>query len=130
MTKRIPKKILRKSRHIRWYHHKSPDSLDSLRYHFVIVDDRGRGHREDIFESITGQLQQLQSIEMVGLYLEGRVLDSKFGCLYGCFDSPIASRELNLSKIDVPKRWDKRLRSRVRRGFSVGDYVTNLYGLS
>ncbi len=118
------KVIPRKSRHIRWYHHTSPGRLDALRYHFVVVDDR---NRRDIFESIAGQLQVLQSIEMIGDYLEGRVLNSKFRYLYGRFDSPIAPRELNLSKIDVPKKWDKKLRERVRRGFSVEDYVVNLY---
>lgn len=41
-TKTFPKMVFKNERHIRWNYENSPDAAKSLRYHFIVVDDKNR----------------------------------------------------------------------------------------
>ncbi|MFC1682574.1 hypothetical protein ACFL0X_03070 [Nanoarchaeota archaeon] len=88
--------IHRNSRHIRWNWEKSPDVLESVRYHFVIVDDKGRARIKD---EILGQIQRVRSGIGVVREVEGRVKGSRLNYLFLSFDTPVALRELHLGTL-------------------------------
>lgn len=115
-------KLKKSIRHIRWNWENSPDSEDMVRYHFVIVDDK---FREGTMENILMQIQNFGSLEIVRSE-EGKVEGTKFRYLFHSYDSNVAPRILDWSKVKncFVKR-DSQLRER-RRGF-IEDYVFGLY---
>ncbi len=114
--------VLKKSRHIRWNWEQSPDSEELVRYHFVIVDDKGReGIRNQIFE----QLQKVSSgIEMIR-EREGKVKGTEYRYLFSSFETVLGPEMIDFTKIRKPIKRDKDLIER-KRG-NIEDYVSRLY---
>jgi hypothetical protein len=121
MAKIFRKKIAKTDRHIRWNWEQSPDDLEKVRYHFIIVDNK---RREGTFESIINQFQKFNPIEIVRK-VEGKVENSPYRYLFNSFDTQIAPREIDLTKIGLPKVKDSDLYE--RKIGSVEDYVEKLY---
>jgi len=108
-------------RHIRWNWEQSPDSDEKARYHFIIVDNKRRkGRMEEIFD----QFQKLNSIEIIRS-VDGKVEGSPHRYLFDSFDTNIAPREIDLTKLSLPKIKDKNLYE--RQIGSIEDYVEKLY---
>ena len=120
----IPKKsyVLRKSRHMRWNWEKTPSSEELVRYHVVVVDNKGRERiRNQIFE----QLQQVSSgIEMIR-EREGKVKGSPYRYLFSTFDTVLGPEVIDFTKIRKPIKRDIDLVER-KRG-TIEDYVSRLY---
>jgi len=122
MVKIPSKKILKKSRHLRWNWEQSPENNEKVRYHFVIVCDR---NREKIRDAILGQIQEISSgIEQIR-QIEGKVENSKLRYLFASYDTHVAPRELQLYKISKSRKKDPDLIER-KRG-NIEDYVSNFY---
>ena len=119
-------KISKKSRHIRWNWEPSPENPKELvRYHFVIVDDRGR---KKIRNQILEQIQKITpGIEVIREGIEGRVMGTRLRYLFSTYDTVIAPEPINLYQIGKPVKRDFELRERIKKGFNVEDYVANLY---
>lgn len=88
------KRILKKSRHIRWNWRESPESSEDkrkTRYFFDNVDDK---FREEKIKRVLGYVNSLTTInfsfEQIGVDLEGKVENTKFRYLCKVYDSDCA----------------------------------------
>jgi len=116
------KKVCKNSRHIRWNWEKSPEIPDSVRYHFVVVNDKGRGRTLNL---ILEQLQKVESgLENVRI-IEGNVVNSKFKYLFASYDSVVAPKMIDWTKLNKQVRKDADLFERSRG--SIENYVADLY---
>jgi hypothetical protein len=113
-------KIMKHSRHVRWNWERSPDNENNVRYHFVIVDDRGR---EGIMRKILGQLQLYDSLVSIRS-VEGS-LGRGLRYLYESYDTTIAPRMIAWSKVGKLIKRDPDLRERTIG--NVEDYVARTY---
>ena len=95
----IKKYVLKNSRHIRWNWERSPADEELIRYHFIVVDDKGR---ERTMNKILAQLQKVSpGIEPIRRR-EGKVANSELRYLFeplffflrlrSVFDDPYRSR--------------------------------------
>ena len=101
LMKSIPKKkyISRKERHIRWNCEQSPDSKGLVRYHTIVVDDKGR---EKIRNQIFEQLHKVSSgIERIR-EREGKVGGSEYRYLFSSFDTVLGPDVIDFTKIRKP----------------------------
>ena len=114
--------VLKKSRHIRWNWEKSPNSEELVRYHVVVVDDKGR---EKIRNQIFEQLQKVSSGIEIIRERESKVIGSKFKYLFSTFDTVLSPEMIDFTKIRKPIKRDFDLVER-KRG-SVEDYVSSIY---
>ena len=119
VIKMIAKKEI--DRHVDWNWEQSPDNHLLIRYHFVVVDDR---NREGIMRRIVGQLAKVESVERVKTS-EGKVKNSKFRYLFESYDSQIAPRVIDWTKVKKPIEFDPDLRE--RHIGSIEDYVADKY---
>jgi len=122
--------IPKKSRHIRWSSHESPDNFDMeyglVRYFFVIVDDSESDRRRTL-SKILSQLSEVDSRLIKIDKFEGKIEESKWGCLFAIYDSIVSHTVLNLGKLGRPVRKDDNLYQ--RKVLNVEDYVSNLYNV-
>ncbi len=120
----IPKReyVSKQSRHIRWNWEKSPESGESVRYHFIVVDDR---NRKETMNIILEQIQQTNSGIEIIRERNGRVDNSRFGYYFLTFDTVVAPKELDLIKLGKPIRRDRDLKERERG--SLENYVAKFY---
>ncbi len=113
---------MKDSRHIRWSWERSPESEELVRYHFIVVDDK---NRKEIMNRILEQIQQVNSgIETIR-EIHGRVDNSRFGYYFLTFDTSVAPRELDFTKLRKPLKRDIDLKERERG--HIEDYVAELY---
>lgn len=122
MAKVFGKKIKKTDRHVRWNWQQSPDDQEKVRYHLVVVDNK---RREGTMEKIFGQFQELRPIDIIRQGVEGKVEGSPHRYLFNSFDTETAIREIDLTKIALPKVRDYDLYE--RKIGSVEDYVENLF---
>ncbi len=125
VMKYIPlrKYVLRDSRHIRWNWERSPVEEGLIRYHFIVVNDKGR---ERIMDKILAQLQKVSpGIESIRK-LEGRVANSKMGYLFESFDSSLAPSVIDWKGLGTIKR-DPELYERKKGSENIKDYVADFY---
>ncbi len=118
-------RVFKKSRHIRWNWQESPDARDqdgndSVRYHFVVVEDR---NRKGIMNQILEGLAQYGGVTPVR-EVEGDVKDSKLKFLFCSYDTLIRPEKINWPN-GKPLKMDRDLRERQRR--NIEDYVRNKY---
>ena len=95
-----------------------------VRYHFVIVDNKGR---EQIRDGIFNQIQKAGMAVELLRETEGSVRDSRLKYLLVTFDTYLAPREIDWTKIRLPKVPDDRLYERKKKGTSLEAYVMGLY---
>jgi hypothetical protein len=119
------KSINKKSRHIRWNWEKSPDQEDSNRYHFVIVDDKGRRQK---LEKILGNMQgksiiysPFNEVRMT----EGKVEGSHFRYLFVSYDSSYPPAFVSFEGVSEKTLQDKDLYE--RKVGNVEDYVADFF---
>jgi hypothetical protein len=116
------KKVFRRSRHIRWNWEQSQDNRELIRYHIVVVDDKNRG---GVMNKFLDQIQKVSSgLEKIREY-GGKVADSNLRYLFGSYDTVVAPKEIDWTKISKSIKKDGDLRERVRG--NIEDYVANLY---
>lgn len=108
-------------RHIRWNWEKSPDREDTVRYHYIVVDNK---RREGAFESILEQFQRLKATEIVRTR-EGKVEGSPHRYLLNSFDINVAPREIDKTRFRLPLVRDRNLYE--RQIGSIEEYVRKLY---
>jgi len=116
------KRIRRTQRHIRWNWEASPDSPELVRYHFIIVDDKGR---ETTLNLLLNQLVEYGGGAEIVRRTEGKVVETEFRYLFGSYDSRTKPTMLNFSKIGKPTRRDKELSE--RKIGNIENYVADLY---
>lgn len=124
MKKIVKPKILIKSRHIEWNLEKSPDRENCVRYHFVIVGDKGR---ERTVNKILLQIQKIGSIQIIR-EIEGKVAGSDFRYFFGSYDTEVAFREIELSKISLQKMQNSELYERKGK-LNIEDYVAERFAM-
>lgn len=117
------KKVSRTGRHLRWNWQQSPDDPEKVRYHFVVVDDKGRDAK---LNEILEQLRRYNSVEEIRK-VAGKVSGTKLMYLLGTYDSPTAPTELSLERVAGQRRRDTSLTERVREGHSIVAYVARIY---
>ena len=124
------KKILRKSRHLRWNWIISPEDSEKIRYYFNVVDDK---FREEKIKQILDKIQggTIINFNFEGIQtLEGKVKGTNFRYLCRIYDS-ICSSSLASSAVQkvfgksVVK--DPNLYDRTKSGTSLEDYLVKLY---
>jgi len=128
-TKKPPQRgVRRNSRHVRWNWEMSEDATgdtssdrDSVRYHFVIVDDK---NREGILAKIEGDLQRCGNI-VYARRKEGKVRNSELRYLFVSFDSVVAPKMIRWKRVKRPVKPDDNLVER-KKG-NIETYVSNLY---
>jgi len=119
------KYILRESVHVRWNVQKSPDNFECVRYLAVFVDNQ---RRENNLDELLHQIQRMGgSITDFRRRGEGRVRKSDFRYLFVSFDTKLAEREINWSKLTGRKKRNPKLYERIKKRCTVEDYVTNFY---
>jgi hypothetical protein len=117
--------ILKKSRHARWNWERSPDNLDAVRYHFIIVDDKDRkGKMRNIIDSIRSKITSNYSFDRVRS-VEGKVAETEFRYLFESYDALYSPTLLNMNRLFKRNVRDKDLYER-KKG-NIEDYVANLY---
>ncbi|MCA9487879.1 MAG: hypothetical protein KC516_02870 [Nanoarchaeota archaeon] len=122
------KRIFKKSRHIRWNWEQSPDDSEMVRYHFVVVDDKDRdGKIAKIMHNALKKSIVSYPFNPIREDLEGRVGNSGLRYLFETYDTKYSSEFMDPSKIFERVVKDPNLKERVRKGFSVEDYVADFY---
>lgn len=116
-------RIPNKTRHIRWNFEPSPDTLETGRYHFVVVDDKDR---EGIMERILEQVRNYGGIEHIRT-IEGKVTDSRYRFLYQSWDANVDPNKIDWEKIGKPVKRDRDLRER-QNSQGIEDYLVRTYG--
>mgnify|MGYP001570023190 CR=1 FL=1 len=124
-TRTLPKKVKRTERHIRWNWEVSPDSPESARYHFIVVDDK---NREMTMNSLIGRISNAgitnSPVELIRTR-QGKVKMSELRYLFNSYDSPLKiGGFLGISK---PVKRDPELKERIKSGLSIEQYVENEY---
>jgi hypothetical protein len=111
-----------KTRHVLWNWEKSPDSIELVRYHIIVADDK---RREGTMESVLQQIQRVSSgIESIRR-MEGKFAGTKLRYLFSSFDTPVSPIVINWFKTEKLVIQDKDLYE--RKTGSIEDYVINLY---
>lgn len=116
------KNVSTKSRHIRWNWESSPDSIELVRYHFVIVDDK---NRKGILNKVLEEFQKVSSGIEIIREREGKVAESKFRYLFSSFDTILSPNILNFNKLNKQIKRDYDLYER-QKG-NIEDYVAEIY---
>ena len=109
----------KRQRHVRWNWEQSSESIETVRYHFIIVGDKDR---EGTMRTLLQQLQQVSSVERMR-HEEGRAGKMKY--LFESYDTRTAPRILDFTRLPALIIQDKNLRERIRGSIEV--YVANLY---
>lgn len=116
-------KISNKERHLRWNCENSPDEMEMLRYHLVVVDDK---NRSQAIQKIVEQFASFSPVILVRS-LEGRVRNSRFRYKFVSFDSNTSPDFIDLSRAGKPVKRDSCLAERIKPGYNIESYVANLY---
>jgi len=96
------------------------------RYIFIVSGERS--DRENNLEILMEQLQSYGgSIIKVRPSTFGKTKNTKFRYALHILDSRTAPGMINWQKFSLPRVQDKKLYERIKKGFSVEDYVMNLY---
>lgn len=111
-----------KSRHVRWNWEPSSDNPEHARYHIIAVGDK---NLPGILQIVTEQIQRIYPI-MDEIDVEGKVKGSKFRFVYKRFETRVAPREIDWTKIGFPVVRDRKIYER-KKG-NIEDYVADLYG--
>lgn len=123
----MPPQPTKTERHVIWNFERSPDNPDMARYHFVVVDDKGR--RQTLLQ-IQAQLQQAFGAIEIIREIERKVKGTKFRYLFQSFDANGAPRLIDFSTLRRPSRpvvMDTGLYERVSAGSSIEEYVAKKY---
>jgi hypothetical protein len=113
-----------KSRHLRWNCEKSPDSTEEkLRYHLVVVDDKGR---EEAIKQFIEQLQQTGCVKLVRS-VEDKVKGSKYRFLFESYESRSTPKILDWNNLKKPVVRDRELYERKTGSDGIVNYVENLF---
>ncbi len=124
-TKTFPKRVFKNERHIRWNYEVSPDSPDSLRYHFIVVDDK---NREETMNSLVKKISErgiVSSPVKPVRKRQGKVEGSELRYLFESYDSPLKIG--NFLSIRKPMKRDPDLKERIAPGSNVEQYVERIY---
>ncbi len=115
------KRILKNSRHVRWNWEESPDDSQLVRYHVIVVDDRDR---EGIFRRVTDRIQKYSWLKLVR-DTDGKVKNSRLLYLFRSFDTPLAPREIDWSRVSENVKRDPKLYE--REVGNIEDRVSDFY---
>tara|TARA_Y100000310_G_C20664025_1_gene806447 strand:+ start:302 stop:691 length:390 start_codon:yes stop_codon:yes gene_type:complete len=127
MKSKIPKqkRVSNKERHIRWNWEVSPDQEESIRVHYVIVDNKNReGTIERILTAIQNKSIINNSFNKVRSE-EGKVKNTDFRYLFVSYDTLYSQQYVNPSQFFSPVKKDSDLVERTRT--NIEDYVANIY---
>lgn len=113
--------IKKSDRHIRWNWEPSPDLVNGIRYHFIVVDDKNRGAT---LNKITEQINKIGILIPIR-QVEEKVRNSDMFYLFRSYDSNIAPREINFSRIRKKLKRDYNLAER-KRG-NIENYISDIY---
>ena len=117
---------IKKSRHVRWNWERSPDNLDMVRYHFIIVDDKCRKEKMTrIIDSIRSKISSNYAFEQVRS-VEGKVGGTEFRYLFESHDTLYSPSLLDMNRLFKRNVRDVNLYERKVGNFE--DYVDKLYG--
>lgn len=114
-------RIKKIERHVRWNWEPSPDLYDGVRYHFIVVDDKNRGVT---LNKITEQIKRLGMLISIR-QVEEKVRNSNMRYLFESYDSDIAPREINFSRLKKKIKRDYNLAE--RKIGSIEDYAARIY---
>lgn len=121
----LVKKISLNKPHVRWNWEKSLEG-EKVRYFFVVV-----GERRDREKNLNGFLGGLNNY---GGAIEniredsGKVFGTKFRYDFNVFDSRASPEMIEWDDLSIPYLRDKNLYERIKKGYSVENYVADLYG--
>ena len=123
--KEILDSISKTERHVRWNWEISPDNNNLVRYHFVVVDDK---NRDMIMNSLVERISNFGIINFPVRLIrtrKGKVRNSGMSYLFQSYDSRI--KQKGFSGLEKPTKRDLDLKERIRRGYSIEDYVGRIY---
>ena len=114
--------------HIRWNCEYSRDSEDKLLYHFVVLGDKNYRNSKlnRIFEGL-GEVQE--GVEFIREPVEGTSKNKRKYVLTSV-ESRTSSSQLGWENIETDKKRivrDEKLREKHMRGYSIEDYVADMY---
>ena len=122
-----PKPIIKRTeRHIRWNWEKSPDDLEMVRYHFIVVDDKDR---DMIMNGLLEKLLKVGPIEFPLQLIrsrQGKVLNSELRYLFQTYDSQVNPSRVRFTSLSKPIKRDLSLNERVRG--NIDNHVKSEYG--
>ncbi len=127
-------KIYKNSRHIRWNWEQSPENLEMIRCHYVIVDDKNRkGSIEKILDYARKRSIINLTFEAVRPMIEGKVEGTKFRYLFVSYDTQYNPQFVDPKKIfkEVVKDSDLYERNKSKKNklnLGIEEYVANFYG--
>jgi hypothetical protein len=121
------RKVKRKERHVRWNWEKSPEEMNSVRYHFVIVDDKNRKAKiRKILDSIASGISSSYSFTPIRS-VEGKVEGTELRYLLESFDTYYSPTLLKMNVLFKKNVQDKDLYERAKKNDSIEDYVEGLF---
>ncbi|MEK6830367.1 MAG: hypothetical protein AABY15_09705 [Nanoarchaeota archaeon] len=124
-TKTLPKKVIKTERHIRWNWEASPDSPETARYHFIVVDDKNRDMKMcSLIEKISGAGVIHCPVTLIRT-AHGKVKGSELRYFFQTYDSEIKIG--GFIGINKPVKRDPELKERVKSGLSIEQYVADTY---
>lgn len=119
------KKVPKNSRHVRWNWEKSPDAEETVRYHFIIVDDKNRkGKMEKILENIRDKSFVNYPFEEIRSE-EGKVEGTEYRYIFKTYDTQYAPNLVDFKGVSENIKRDKELSERKKTDISW--YVENKY---
>ena len=105
-----------------WNWRMSFENPELVKYYLIAVDDKDR---EGVLDRITEQIQMINPIMDV-VDVEGKVRNSRFRYLFKRFETCVAPREIDWTKVGRPVIRNRNLYERKRENLE--NYVAGLYG--
>jgi len=124
----VKKGIRKNQRHIRWNWENSPDNLNHVRYHFIVVDYDSTS-RENEINALLWPIIKFSAVIPIRKKSVGKVKNSDLKYLFESYDTEIRAEPAIINEwynqLNIPIIQDKRVREK-KRG-SLDDWVAKYY---
>ena len=122
------KRVLKISHHTRYNIEKSPDNPEMVRLHLVVVDDKDRDVKiAQILHNTLKRSIVSYPFEPIRQDIEGKVGDSGLRYLFETYDTKYSPEFIKPEEVSKNVVQDPRLKERKRKGFTIENYVADLY---